>query len=82
MTAPIEQQYRETMTALADGIDHALNGNGPRKVVFALLVAEVGGIAGGRVNYVSTAERSDMLSMMREFIARAEGGIGAPGGRA
>lgn len=82
MTAPIEQQYRDTLNGLAHGIDIILDGDGQRKVVFALLIAEAGWGDGARVNYISTAERSDMLSMMREFIARAEGAFPATGGRA
>ena len=82
MTAPIERQHHASMNALADVIDDVLNGNGPRKVVFALLVAETGGAENARVNYISTADRSDMLSMMREFIARAEGAVSGPAGQA
>jgi hypothetical protein len=37
------------------------------------LTAEFGKIEGGRVNYISNGNREDMLAMMREYLARAEG---------
>ena len=69
MTSPIETQYRENMNALASGISSIL---GPG-VGFALLVFPLGSAPDGRVNYISNAQRKDMLVAMKEFIARAEG---------
>lgn len=68
MSEPIDPQYRDTMKALASGLDEVLGGLG-----FALLIFEHGKIDGGRVNYISNSNRDDMLSAMREFIARNEG---------
>jgi hypothetical protein len=77
MTDPIQSEYYHEMNALAEGIDKIFNG--PKlpgvkpKVGFILLTAEFGKIDGGRVNYISNGNREDMLSMLREYLARAEG---------
>jgi hypothetical protein len=82
MTAPIMQKYRRQMNDLAAFLDVEFNGaDHPRKVGFGLLTAEFGKIDGGRVNYISNGDRTDMLAMMKEFIARAEGRY-AEGGKA
>lgn len=65
------------MNKLARVIDEWFNGkrkpNRQPKVGFILLTAEFGKIDGGRVNYISNGNREDMLAMMREYLARAEG---------
>lgn len=77
MADPIQPEYHRAMNELAHGIDGVLNG--PRqpgvkpKLGFVLLVAEFGKIEDGRVNYISNGERQDMLAMLREYLARAEG---------
>ena len=77
MTAPIQERYRSQMNKLARTIDEYFNGRRKavrkRNVGFILLTAEFGKIDGGRVNYISNGEREDMLAMMREYLARAEG---------
>lgn len=73
MADPISPQYRQRMQDLARWIDNGLNVDGQKTLAFVLLVAEFGKAEGGRVNYVSNAERADVLAMMREYIARAEG---------
>jgi hypothetical protein len=71
---PIDPRHRANMNMLANAIDETLNGKTkPRRLGFVMLVAEFGQIDDGRVNYISNGSRSDMLSMMKEFIARAEG---------
>lgn len=64
---PVEEQHRIVMTAVASMLSEAFEGYG-----FALLVFPFNGDK-GRVNYISNAERPDMLAAMKEFIARAEG---------
>lgn len=75
--APIQEKYRRTMNRIARAIDEAFNGkpkpNKTPRVGFILLTAEFGQIEGGRVNYISNGNRDDMLAMMREYLARAEG---------
>lgn len=77
MADPIQEKYRKDMNKLARFIDEAFNGrrkpNRKPKVGFILLAAEFGKIDGGRVNYISNGERADMLAMLREYLARAEG---------
>lgn len=72
---PIDVRYRDRMIALANGLDEVLGGLG-----FALLVFELGKIEGGRVNYIGNCKREDIITAMREFIARNEGRLhDAPG---
>lgn len=83
MVAPIQGQYREAMNRLAKALDTTLNPVlGERRVGFVLLTAEFGHIEGGRVNYISNADRADMIAMMKEYIARAEGRYVEAGGKA
>lgn len=77
MADPIEEQHFAMMNALAAGVDDILNGEDTppkdRKLGFILLVAEFGKMDGGRVNYISNGNREDMLTMLREYLARVEG---------
>jgi hypothetical protein len=74
--APIEDEYREKMTALAHGIDEIFNGQvkgKDRKVGFVMLVFPFND-HGGRCNYVSNgADRRDIVTLMKEQIKRFEG---------
>lgn len=75
MADPISPKYRGTMNTLARGLDKALNGKArPKKVGFVLLTFEFGIEDGsGRVNYISNADRRDMIVAMKEWLARQEG---------
>lgn len=74
--APVQQQYREMLNGLAEGIDDVLNGEvRPKKIGFALFMFEFGHIEANRVNYISNAGREDMLVAVREWLARAEGRV-------
>lgn len=80
---PIDPRHRANMNLLASAIDETLNGKvKPKRLAFVVLVAEFGAIDNGRVNYISNGSRDDMLSMMKEFIARAEGRYVDTGGAA
>ncbi|HEV8502917.1 MAG TPA: hypothetical protein VGR63_15185 [Casimicrobiaceae bacterium] len=74
--APIEAEYHEVMTALARTINEGFNGDAPpgkRKVGFVLMVFPFEGFD-GRCNYVSNgADRRDVVTLMKEMIARFEG---------
>jgi hypothetical protein len=73
---PIEQEQRAMMNDLAQALDKFFNGNKKHKnVAFILLTAKFGDIEDGRVNYISNGERADMISMLKEFLARAEGRV-------
>jgi hypothetical protein len=80
---PIDPRHRANMNALATAIDQTLNSSGKEtKLGFVMLVAEFGAIDNGRVNYISNGNRDDMIAMMKEFIARAEGRFSLQGGAA
>lgn len=74
---PIQQQYQGQMRAIARGLDEAFNGDSKgadRKTGFVLLVFPFGNADGSRCNFISNgADRRDIVSLMREMIARFEG---------
>ena len=74
--APIEEQYRALMNALASGLDEALNDGAKgksRHTGFVLLVFPFEGHE-GRCNYISNgADRKDIVTLMKEQIKRFEG---------
>jgi hypothetical protein len=79
---PIVADQRAMMNALAETIDRLFNGQGlpglappPKKIAFVLLTAKFGDYDDGRVNYISNGERSDIIAMMKELIARFEGRV-------
>ena len=81
---PIEPRYRQQMNELARALDKAFNGNakgGARTVGFCLLVFPFGDE--GRCNYISNADRLDMVTLFREQLARLEARVaeetGGPG---
>jgi len=79
MADPIQEKYRAEMNALAEGIDRIFNGGkNPKSVGFVLLSFEFGKTEGGRVNYISNADRRDMIAAMKEWLARAEGRYAEP----
>ena len=79
--APIQSTHRETLNAIASGLDNVLNGKDRRKKLgFALFVFEFGDVDANRVNYISNADRPEMLTAVREWLARAEGRVIEPSG--
>lgn len=72
--APIEDAYRDKMNHLAHALDDFFNDGlkgEDRKVGFMLLVFNFGDT--GRANYISNAERADVVTLLKEQIARFEG---------
>ena len=70
----IEPAYREKMNILAQFLDDQFNGNKePKRVAFVMLISEFGNIDANRVNYISNGRREDIVTMMREILARFEG---------
>lgn len=73
---PIEEEYSQTMNAIAQGLDEILNGHNKgkdRKVGFVLLVFPFDEKE-GRCNYISNgADRKDIVVLMKEQIKRFEG---------
>jgi len=73
--APIEPKLREMMNALARGLDGILNGedsNKPKQTGFVLMVFPFEGHE-GRCNYISNANRRDIVTMLKEQLKRFEG---------
>ena len=72
--APIEEEYRAKMNFLAEQMDHFFNGDlrgEDRHTGFCLMVFEFGNA--GRANYISNANRADVVTMLKEQLARFEG---------
>lgn len=63
---PVEKKHHDTMNAIAEVLDGALDGHG-----FCLLVFDKNS-SDGRMNYICNCERSDMITAMKEFIANYE----------
>lgn len=70
---PIEADQHAMMNAIAKSLDDLFNPGDRRKIAFVVLTARFGDIEEGRVNYISNGNRADIVSMMKETIARFEG---------
>jgi hypothetical protein len=74
--APIEDRYHRKMNALAKTLDEWFNGNAKgkdRKVGFCLMLWEFGDQP-GRCNYISNAtNRAEVVTLLKEQLARFEG---------
>ena len=74
---PVEPEYVQSMKAIGHTIDNLLNGSDdtPRKVGFILMVFsfEENGKPVGRCNYMSNANRADVVCLLKEQIKRFEG---------
>jgi hypothetical protein len=67
-------KQHELLQAVAQGLDDIFNGTErPKRIGFAVFVFEFGQTSGGRVNYVSNADRADMMVAVKEWLARHEG---------
>jgi hypothetical protein len=74
--APIQPEYVQMMTAMATALNEMFNGKAKgkeRKTGFVLMVFPFEGFD-GRCNYISNgADRRDVVTLMKEMIARFEG---------
>lgn len=74
--APVEAEYHDKMTAVASAVDEFFNGKAKgddRKIGFVLMVFPFHDTE-GRCNYMSNgADRGDVVTLMKEMIARFEG---------
>jgi hypothetical protein len=75
--APIEPAYIKQMKAIASVIDETFNGGAKgkdRKTGFVLMVFPFNEVTeGGRANYISNADRKDIVVMLKEQLKRFEG---------
>jgi len=72
--APIEPRFCERMNELARLLDSVLNGAATgtaRQNGFVLMVFPFG--RDGRCNYISNADRAEVLTMLKEQVRRFEG---------
>jgi hypothetical protein len=74
--APIESALHDLMNTVARGLDEAFNGKkkgADRDWGFVVMVFPFGDRS-GRCNYISNgADRKDVVTLMKEMIARFEG---------
>lgn len=72
--APVEEQYHAQMHAVMHAVDDFLNGEErPRKTGIVIMMFPYGN-TDGRCNYMSNgANRDDVVTLMKEMIARFEG---------
>jgi hypothetical protein len=72
---PIEARHHRMMNTLASTLDELFNGEATgadRRTGFILMVFPFGD-TDGRANYISNAERADIVVMLKEQLARFEG---------
>jgi hypothetical protein len=73
--APIDDQYRDKMRRLAQALDSILNDGATgddRKTGFCLMVFPFEAFE-GRANYISNANREDIVILLKEQLRRFEG---------
>ena len=73
--APLEAEHREVLNYLADMLDGILNGpatGADRALGFVLMMFPFGS-GDGRCNYISNANRADVLATLKHQVARFEG---------
>lgn len=72
-SGPIENEHRAMMRDLADSIDDLFNrGVKPKRVGFILMLFPFDGNI-GRCNYISNAERKDVITLLKEQVKYFEG---------
>jgi len=74
--APVEAEYHERMTAIMHALDEFLNGValGTARQTGIVVMMFPYGETTGRCNYMSNgANRQDIITLMKEMIARFEG---------
>jgi hypothetical protein len=64
----IDPKYHALMNEFAASITDIFPG-----CTFVFLICPPEGPAGGRLNYISNGERKQMTTLLKEFLARAEG---------
>ncbi|MEJ6847490.1 hypothetical protein V3589_14880 [Sinorhizobium fredii] len=71
--APIQPDLIHLMNGLAQGVDEILNGHGGRKKNGFVLMVFPFNDHRGRCNYISNAQREDIIVLLKEQLARFEG---------
>jgi len=76
MSVPIDAAYREQMNQVARSLDTVFNGDKrgkDRAIGFVLLMFPFDAGEGARTNYISNADRKDIVVALKEIVARFEG---------
>ena len=76
MSEPIDAAYREQMNRVAASLDTVFNGDKrgkDRSIGFVLLMFPFDTVEGARTNYISNADRKDIVVALKEIVARFEG---------
>jgi len=76
MAELIDIAYRAQMNSLAASLDKAFNGDKrgtDRSTGFVLLMFPFDTVEGARTNYISNADRKDIVVALKEIVARFEG---------
>lgn len=72
--APIEKRYREQMVAIMETLNEFVNADAGKKETAIVVMMFPFGENPGRCNYMSNGvDRKDMVTLMKEMIARFEG---------
>jgi len=75
--APVEERYHAQMTAMMRAMDEFLNGDlkgAERHTGIVILMFPFNEVESGRTNFMSNgADRRDVVTLMKEMIARFEG---------
>jgi hypothetical protein len=69
---PVEWRWHDFMNRLAPALDKGLNADGNKKFGFFLAIFPFGDEE-GRFNYISNADRKDIIVLMKEMIVKFEG---------
>jgi hypothetical protein len=72
-SGPIEGMYREQMERIARALDAAFNRDAANKQVGFILMTFNFGDKPGRCNYISNADRQDIIVLLREQLSYFEG---------
>ena len=78
---PVEPTLRQLMNDIAQALTQALNNatqGSPERYGFALFMFGLSGNEACRMNYIANVNRQDMLTALKEFIARNEGTYNKP----
>lgn len=72
---PVSSEYAEMMKSIASAIDHAFNSDakGDDKTTGFILMVFPFNDHGGRCNYMSNAQREDVVVLLKEQLARFQG---------
>jgi len=71
--APIEPKFEELMNVLAQGIDRCINESPSNRTNGFVLMIFPFSEHGARTNYISNANREDIITLLKEQLSRFEG---------